>query len=100
MATPSRTEEDDAKIVPAPSRDSPKRKEKELNTNPDSHPDHGPLVNTDPGHGPNPRQGQQHHLKDSPTRVLMAVGSVDKRETFILRLTLRLNELIYFIVQA
>ncbi|KAH8040751.1 hypothetical protein HPB51_012921 [Rhipicephalus microplus] len=66
-------------IVPAPSHDSPKGKEKGLNTNPDPHPDQGPLVNTDPGHGPNPRQGQRHHLKDSLTRVLTAVGAVDKR---------------------
>lgn len=78
MATPPRTEGDDAEIVPAPSRDSPKGEEKGLNTNPDPHPDQGPLVNTDPGHGPNPRQGQRHHLKDSPTRVLAAVGAVNK----------------------
>ncbi|KAH8025141.1 hypothetical protein HPB51_003983 [Rhipicephalus microplus] len=78
MATPPRTEEDDAEIVPAPSRDSPKGKEKGLNMNPDPHPDQGPLVNTDPGHGPNLRQGQRHHLKDSPTRVLAAVGAVNK----------------------
>lgn len=79
MATPPRTQEDDAEIVPAPSRDSPKGKEKGPNTDPDPHPDQGPHLNTDPGHGPDPRHGQRRHLKERPTRVLTAVGAAGQR---------------------
>ncbi|KAL1419418.1 hypothetical protein MTO96_005153 [Rhipicephalus appendiculatus] len=79
MAVSARTKESDAEIAPTPSHDSPKGPEEIPNTDPDQHPDQGPQLNTDPDHGPDPRQEQGRHLRESPKRVLTAVGAAGQR---------------------
>ncbi|KAL1484490.1 hypothetical protein MTO96_011288 [Rhipicephalus appendiculatus] len=79
MAVSPRTKDGDAEIAAAFSRDSPKGKEKIPNTDPDQHPDQGPHLNTDPGHGPDPRQERGRHLRESSKRVLTAVGAGGQR---------------------